>query len=860
MAESPSTSSEEMPTSTRFGNVVVDRSSRRLIVDGEWCNVEPQVFDVLVHLIDNRDRVVSKNELLDEIWGSRFVSESALTSRIRSVRSVVGDDGRRQAVIRTAHGTGYQFIAELDSDDREGAESGGDDADESVDASFATFSRPANPFRGRRVEQVAVSELLDSRRLVTIIGPGGTGKTRLAAEVLAGRDRTWAFVDLATVRDGSALGQTLLSALGIEIGTAEDEVAAAAAFLRSVPVDLFVDNCEHVADAAADLVSRLLAETETPSVLATSRVPLNLRDEHLYRLSPLPILDHEGAITPTVAMTSPAVALFHDRVKQVAHDFELDETTARHAVALCRALDGLPLALELAAARVGTFGLADLLQRLDDRLDLLDDDRHDTTDRHRSLRATLNWSYDLLDDECRELFVHLSAFPAGLTLDGVEWLVRQLGLAGPVPTMLDRLVKVSLLERIDHKSGVRYGQLETMRTFGVDRLAEQGRSATARDIGIAWVRDLLADLAVGLDAPWALDWDDLIRQEIPNIRHARRHLLHHGRHRELIEISVALHEWGWSRDVSELWVWCDELLALDPTTAGLDDGDRHRINTLSAQAAWRRGRVADAEKLSEAALQADRSEWAHAAAYTSLGTAKLFQGEFASARDAYLTRYELDGFLIDLANAALVSAYLGDIDDARRLSSEAYRIADERRSDNQLVWASYVRGEVLATAGDPAATMILESAVERAAAIGSSFVYGVASVTLCTLMASEGRTVEVAGRYRDLVTHWLRSGTWTQLWTTLRNAAAVLVDHDPAICLQVIDAAAEDPYASMVDSDAARELEALRERAVGLLDPEQIAEVAARRLTVDRGELAVAVRNSLDYFQATAKTRTFRRL
>ncbi len=852
MSKSTSAPPEGVSPVIRFGGVELDRSTRRLTVDGENRHVEPQVFDVLVYLAENHHRVVPKTELFDEIWGSRFVSESALTSRIRSARSAVGDDGRRQEVIRTAHGTGYQFVAELVAD-------GTSASSEPRRRSFAHFVRPANPFRGRRNDREAVSDLMARCRLVTIIGPGGTGKTRLGAEILADQAGEWAFVDLATVRDGSELGQTLLAALGVELGSADDEIEAAGAFLRTEPVDLLVDNCEHVAVDAADMISRLLAITETTTVLATSRVPLNLRDEHLYRLAPLPVLGHDGAITPRVAMTSPAVALFCDRISQVAHDFELDKESARHVVALCRALDGLPLALELAAARAGTFGLEDLLHRLDDRLDLLDDDRHDTMDRHRSLRATLNWSFDLLDDDCRELFVHLSVFPAGLTLDGLEWLVSHLGLSGTVSTMLDRLVKVSLLERIDHRSRTRYGQLETMRTFGVDRLADDGRLGAARDLQVAWAQTLLAQLDEALNTPWQVDWDDRIRQELPNIRHARRHLSAGGRHGEVVDISVALHEWGWCRDVSELWVWCDELAALDASGVELSDGDRCRIHSLVAQAAWRRGQVDQAERSAVAAQRPECDAWATATAYTSLGTAKLFRGDFAAARDAWLSRFELDGFTLDLSNAALASAYLGDIDTARRDSAVAYRRAEEEGSIGHLAWACYVCGEVQATAGDRSATVMLEAAVERSQAIGATFIYGVATVTLCTLMMAEGRTVEVAGRYRDLITHWLRSGTWTQLWTTLRHAASVLVEHDPATCVLAIDAAASDRFAAAMDDEAAARVGEIRDRAEALLDEERLAEIETIRLTLGRGELAATVRHSLDSFQAAA-TNTFRRL
>ena len=469
-----------------FHDVEVDVAQRLVRVAGEPVALEPQVFDVLTLLMRHRDRVVGKPELLTEVWGSRFVSDSALTSRIKSARAAVGDNGREQHTIRTVHGQGYQFVARVDERPPSEAWTG--------PTRPAGVPVPQDGFYGRERELAAVGGLVTRCRLVTIVGPGGTGKTRLSLELARGREggpqpaggvsAAWTFVELAEVRDAGAVGQALVAALGIEAPSA-DEVGAACAYLRGEPTLLVVDNCEHVLPAARRLVSRVLDETADTRVLSTSRGPLGLRAEQVYRLQPLPVPEEAAFAGPDTAV-NPAVALFLDRARRGAHEIRLDAHSAPDVVALCRALDGLPLALELAAGRAGTFGVPDLLARLDRRLDLLGDDRADTSARHRSLRTALGWSFEQLDPACRQLFDHLSVFPAGLTLEGLEWLVERLALdvGGDTWRALDRLVATSLVNRVEYPSGTRYVQLETMRAFGSERLAADGLRRTRRAGGM----------------------------------------------------------------------------------------------------------------------------------------------------------------------------------------------------------------------------------------------------------------------------------------------------------------------------------------------------------------------------------------
>lgn len=816
----------------RFTDFELNLDTCRLVGPDGPVHLEPQVFDCLVYLATNRHRVVTKIELFDEVWGSRYVSESALTTRIKTIRAALGDSGRAQHTVRTAHGRGYQFVAEVTEQP----------TPPTTPPSSTEPRRPipatTNRFHGRVQELADLRSKLVDHRLVTVVGPGGTGKTRLSVELAHGlpEDEDAAFLDLVAVRNSGSLGQALAAALGIDAGVEDDVVSACCAYLRSRPMLVVVDNCEHVPAAAAALVRRLLDESSA-TILATSRIPLGLRDETLFRLNPLPVLDVHRA-TPAAAADNPAVGLFVDRAERVEHGFTLDDDTVSGVVSLCAALDGLPLALELAAGRLSTFGIDDLVARLDRRLDLLGDEATDTVDRHRTLRATLDWSYALLAPDCQLLFRHLSVFPAGLTLDAIEWLGAQLQLEDDVLTTLDGLVSASLVNRVERPSGSRYVQLETMRTFGLDQLRQNDEHARANDLAATWCLDLLAEQARTLMSAREFHWDDRIRRELPNVRQSRIHMRNEGRIDDLVNVSTNLHNWARYRDVSEIWAWSDELMELD----GFDVDATARRGAVAAQAAWRRGRVGEAIELATAALDTGTTDtWALANGLGALGVAHLFSGNLAGAEETWRRHVAIDGDLTDHANAALCRAYGGDPASAAAELAEIRAGAADIDWPSGRAWLHYITGEIESAAGSPDAVSWLESAVDLASEVRASFIIGVAGVTLCTNAAAAGQIESASRRSAELIDHWLRSGTWTQLWTTLRHAASLLAEHAPALALHVLDMADTDPLAPEMEPATRAEFDVLGER---LTDA---AHGAASPLpsTADRGVVAVAVRDAL---------------
>jgi non-specific serine/threonine protein kinase len=351
-------------------------------------------------------------------------------------------------------------------------------------------------FVGRAGQVREVAALLGRGRLVTVTGPGGAGKTRLAGQVanrVAGRfaDGVW-LAELAPVRDPALVPAVVAAALGVRDQPGVPAAGALARVLARQQLLLVLDNCEHVIGAAAELCAGLLAACDDVRVLAASREPLAVAGEARYRLGPLslPSLDDPGNVAG-----SEAVALFADRACRADSRFVLDERAGPVVARLVARLDGMPLAIELAAARVESLGVTGLLDRIDDRFALLTEGDRMAADRQRSLAAAVDWSYRLLDEPEQRVFRQVSVFPGPFTLQGAE------AVAGPAagPAVL-RLVDCSLLSppRAGPDDRLRYGILETLRAYGAGLLAEAGEHERAAAALAEWVVDVAEEASAGL--------------------------------------------------------------------------------------------------------------------------------------------------------------------------------------------------------------------------------------------------------------------------------------------------------------------------------------------------------------------------
>ena len=372
------------------------------------------------------------------------------------------------------------------------------------------FPAALTSFVGRAAVVDEIADQLGRDRLVTVTGPGGAGKTRLAGEVakrVAGRfaDGVW-LAELAAVGDPAQVAAAVAAALGVRDLPSAAAADALASALARRQLLLVLDNCEQVIGAAAELCGRLLLGADDVRVLATSREPLRIAGEARYRLAPLTLPDPDDPADPD---ESEAVALFADRARRADASFALDGETTPIVARLVARLDGMPLAIELAAARVEALGVAQLLDRIDDRFTLLEAGDRLAAARHRSLAATVEWSYRLLDERGRRVFRAVSVFQGPFTLEGAEAVAG----TGASPAVL-HLVDCSLLARPragpDGRS--RYGMLETLRAYGAGLLAEAGEG-DAVAAALAWyalqvAEDAMAGVAAGTGEVAAARWLD----------------------------------------------------------------------------------------------------------------------------------------------------------------------------------------------------------------------------------------------------------------------------------------------------------------------------------------------------------------
>ena len=499
----------------------IDLGRRELRARGIPVPLGGRAFEVVTVLVQSASEFVTKDHLMERVWPGAIVGEGTIHVHISAVRKALGPD---RGLLKTASGRGYRLLGSWTPQQREAA------APVYSSPTRTSGSPPPNNFPplitrliGRAAACQFVRDLVSAYRVVTLTGPGGIGKTSLAIKAVRYllpdfEDGGW-IVELASVSDPNLVPSTVAATLGLKV-TGEISAEFVARAVGGRHLLLVLDNCEHVIDAAANLAETLTRLCPRTTIVATSREVLRIDGESVYRVPPLDV-PALGQAAPDSIMQYSAVELFVARTKALNAGFSPHAEDLASIAAICRRLDGMPLAIELAAASAAALGIAQVSAGLRDRFALLTRGRRTALPRQRTLRATLDWSYELLPETERRLLRRLGVFAGGFTVDSAAAVMADAGLdAAMVTDCIANLVTKSLIVLDPTSGATRWTLLETIRAYALEKLAESDESDDAQRRHAAFFRDLFAPQARG--ARSSLSDEDLARRvrEIDNVRAA----------------------------------------------------------------------------------------------------------------------------------------------------------------------------------------------------------------------------------------------------------------------------------------------------------------------------------------------------
>lgn len=632
---------------------------------------------------------------------------------------------------------------------------------------------PVSSFVGREPELVKVADEVRLHRLVTLTGVGGVGKTRLAVEVARRLsdefpDGIW-LLELASVSDPDAVPDAVAAVLGVTQQPGASLAESIAEAMEGKTQLLVFDNCEHLRDAAAELIDTILVRSTALRILATSREGLTIADEHLRVVPSLDVDDGVG---------SAAVDLFADRARAVVADFELsDPDEASAAVEICRRLDGIPLAIELAASRMASMTASEVRDRLDQRFRLLVGSRRGL-ERHQTLRHTVAWSYDLLDPAEKQLLQNCSVFAGGFDLSGA-CAVAASGHSDEfeVLDLLSALVRKSLV--VAHRSAgrTRYSMLETIRQFAEDRLVADGAAAEIRTAHAAYFASREVDLEAMWNSPRQREAYEWFSTELPNLRAAFRWAADEFQVEPAAKIVTYAAFLGGAVENLEAIAWAEELIQ---SAAAVDHPRLAVLQTLASNC-WMPGRLEDAVRYTDDALRTLGSRPLAEMPFGidgQLGSGYITFGQPERAVECYRQQLECgtDAKGLKRVGLALALMALGDLESA--LSTVEVVIDDPVLTRNPYIksFAALAYSSALINTQPVKALEVLRHALVTAQESGNRAIATFLTTNMSRVMAHHGDPVKALDQLTVVIRHYLDGGNLSNLRSSFAIVISIL-DH-----------------------------------------------------------------------------------
>ena len=697
-------------------------------------------------------------------------------------------------------------------------------------AAAPTVPRRRSSLVGRASDIDAILTRLDVSPAVTLVGVGGVGKTSLAFAVASRIEQTEDalvhVVELASTRDAAAVARVVADSLGLPATSERSPEDVLVQLLSAEGRTLLVlDNCEQIVEGVALLAARVLDRCPELTLLATSRVPLGIEGEHVWPVAPLAVsLEQQG--------DGPAIQLLVERATAL-HPNAVATVDRSDLAGLARRLDGVPLALELAAARLGSMGVAELTNRLDDELLALETTRRDAQDRHRSLGSVVEWSYRLLPTEEQELAARLSVFRGSFTREAASEVVGA-SLTGS----FDRLVDSSLLVVMERSGVARFQMLEMIREFLAAQLDDSGAADDVRRAHASWAARTVCSLASELRGTAEKDAVLRFAAEESNVGAALEWALERDDTELVVALVRGLHDHVLARAGREVHAWVDR--AADHVRERPEAGD---AIVVAASAAMVRGEIPRYRDLLEQAflLGAQGSDLLVSRDVDWAGVL-VFEGRVEEALEQARIEPDLsdDPWLegYSLVRRAMPFAYAGQSNDALELADRALGIAEKIGNPTLLGWAHYVRGESLMGIDPPQAIRSYNEAVRLARSVDNTFLEGLLSVALASALGRHGEPVESLRQFQSTIARWRDAGAWSFLSTTLRNFGEFLVRierYQEAVIIRcAVQFQQHSSLAGGVDADRDRYL---RQQFVDRLGTQRTDDLVSEAHGMDRDEL-----------------------